>query len=44
MSKSDTNPKAFISVLDDDNTIMKKIKSAVTDSEARVYRKTAKTV
>ena len=25
MSKSDTNPKAFISVLDDDNTIMKKI-------------------
>ena len=31
MSKSDTNPKAFISVLDDDNTIMKKIKSAVTD-------------
>ena len=42
MSKSDTNPKAFISVLDDDNTIMKKIKSAVTDSEARVYRKDGK--
>ena len=42
MSKSDTNPKAFISVLDDDNTIMKKIKSAVTDSEARVYKKDGK--
>ena len=37
MSKSDTNVKGFISMLDDDNTIMKKIKSAVTDSEARVY-------
>lgn len=37
MSKSDTNVKGFISVLDDDNTIMKKIKSAVTDSEAKVY-------
>lgn len=29
-------------MLDDDNTIMKKIKSAVTDSEARVYRKDGK--
>lgn len=37
MSKSDTNTKAFITMLDDDNVIMKKIKSAVTDSEARVY-------
>lgn len=37
MSKSDTNVKGFISMLDDDNTIMKKIKSAVTDSEAKVY-------
>lgn len=37
MSKSDTNAKGFISVLDDDNTIMKKIKSAITDSEAKVY-------
>ena len=37
MSKSDTNVKGFISVLDDDNAIMKKIKSAVTDSEAKVY-------
>ena len=37
MSKSDTNVKAFISVLDDKDTIVRKIKSAVTDSEARVY-------
>lgn len=37
MSKSDTNTKAFITMLDDDSVIMKKIKSAVTDSEAHVY-------
>lgn len=37
MSKSDTNVKGFISMLDDDSTIMKKVKSAVTDSEAKVY-------
>lgn len=37
MSKSDTNVKAFISVLDDTDAIVRKIKSAVTDSEARVY-------
>ena len=37
MSKSDTNVKAFISVLDDTDTIVHKIKSAVTDSEARVH-------
>lgn len=37
MSKSDTNAKSSISVLDDDNTIMKRIRSAVTDSEAKVY-------
>lgn len=36
MSKSDPNPKGYISMLDDDNTIVKKIKSAVTDSEAVV--------
>ena len=36
MSKSDTNPKGYISMLDDDNVIVKKIKSAVTDSEAKV--------
>lgn len=37
MSKSDTNAKSFISMLDDADTITRKIKSAVTDSEARVY-------
>jgi tryptophanyl-tRNA synthetase len=36
MSKSDSNPKAFISVLDDPKQIEKKIKSAVTDSEGIV--------
>jgi tryptophanyl-tRNA synthetase len=39
MSKSDENPKAYISMLDDFNVIAKKIKSAVTDSEGTVaYR------
>ncbi len=33
MSKSDPNPKAYISMLDDINIIKKKIKSAVTDSD-----------
>lgn len=37
MSKSDTNVKAFISMLDDADTVVRKVKSAVTDSEARVY-------
>lgn len=32
MSKSDTNPKSYISMLDTPNVITKKIKSAVTDS------------
>ncbi|MBE5762648.1 MAG: tryptophan--tRNA ligase [Clostridiales bacterium] len=36
MSKSDPNPKSYISVLDDDATIMKKFKSAVTDSETEI--------
>ncbi|KGX92687.1 tryptophanyl-tRNA synthetase [Pontibacillus halophilus JSM 076056 = DSM 19796] len=36
MSKSDENQKAFISMLDDEKTIMKKFKSAVTDSEGVV--------
>ena len=36
MSKSDTNPKASISVLDTPDVIVKKFKSAVTDSEACV--------
>ena len=37
MSKSDPNPKSFVSVFDEPNTIMKKIRSAVTDSEGGVY-------
>ncbi|QOY34167.1 tryptophan--tRNA ligase [Anaerobacillus isosaccharinicus] len=36
MSKSNPNPKSYISMLDDEKTIMKKIKSAVTDSEGIV--------
>ena len=39
MSKSDSNIKSFISVTDDEDTIIKKFKSAVTDSEAKIeYR------
>ena len=39
MSKSDDNPKAYISILDKPETIVKKFKSAVTDSDAEVaYR------
>ena len=37
MSKSDPNPKAFISMFDAPETSMKKVKSAVTDSEGGVY-------
>lgn len=37
MSKSDANPKSFVSMLDKPEVIMKKIKSAVTDSEGGVY-------
>ena len=36
MSKSDPNPKASVSLLDTPDTILKKFKSAVTDSEACV--------
>ncbi|MBZ5751931.1 MULTISPECIES: tryptophan--tRNA ligase [Metabacillus] len=36
MSKSDANPKAFITLLDDPKQIEKKIKSAVTDSDGIV--------
>lgn len=36
MSKSDANPKASVSMLDEPDVIMKKFKSAVTDSEAVV--------
>ena len=39
MSKSDENPNSCISVLDDRDTIIRKFKRAVTDSEAEVaYR------
>ena len=39
MSKSDANPNAFISILDRPETIVKKFKRAVTDSEMEVaYR------
>ncbi len=37
MSKSDSNPKGYILVTDSPDVIAKKIKSAVTDSEASVY-------
>jgi len=36
MSKSDANPKGFVAVLDPPDTIIKKFKSAVTDSETQV--------
>ena len=43
MSKSNPNPKSYISMLDDEKQIVKKIKSAVTDSENEVrYDKEAK--
>lgn len=39
MSKSDDNPKSFVAILDKPETIIKKFKSAVTDSDALVsYR------
>ncbi len=39
MSKSDPNPKGCIAILDTEDQIIKKFKSAVTDSEAQVvYR------
>lgn len=36
MSKSDENQNAYISMLDDSDTILRKFKRAVTDSDARV--------
>lgn len=36
MSKSDSNPKGYISLLDDINVAKKKIKSAVTDSDNKI--------
>lgn len=37
MSKSDDNPKSFISILDTPEIIMKKIKSATTDSDGKIF-------
>ena len=37
MSKSDENVNSFITVLDDPDTILRKFKRAVTDSEAHVH-------
>lgn len=36
MSKSDSNPKGFISLMDEPKTVVKKIKSAMTDSLGQV--------
>jgi len=36
MSKSDENPNGFISLLDDRDTVIRKFKRAVTDSDTRV--------
>jgi tryptophanyl-tRNA synthetase len=36
MSKSAADPKGLVNLMDDDSTIMKKIKSAVTDTEASI--------
>ncbi len=36
MSKSDENQNAWVAILDDADTVMRKFKRAVTDSEARV--------
>ena len=36
MSKSDPDPDAFVAILDDEDTVMKKFKRAVTDSETEV--------
>jgi len=38
MSKSDANPKSFVAVLDPKDTVIKKFRSAVTDSGSGVYR------
>ena len=36
MSKSDPNPKSYISIVEDKDTIIKKFKSAVTDSDNKI--------
>lgn len=42
MSKSDENPNASISILDDRDTIIRKFKRAVTDSDAEICYKEGK--
>lgn len=42
MSKSDENPNASVSVLDDRDTVIRKFKRAVTDSEAEVCAREGK--
>lgn len=42
MSKSDDNPNAVILILDDKDTIIRKFKRAVTDSDAEVYYREGK--
>ncbi len=37
MSKSSSNPKSYIKLLDSENEVIKKIKNAVTDSENKIY-------
>ena len=41
MSKSDENPNASIYLMDDPDTIMRKFKRAVTDSEVRKLQRRA---
>lgn len=36
MSKSDPNPKSYISIIEDKDTIIRKFKSAVTDSDNKI--------
>ena len=38
MSKSDPNPKSYVAILDPKDTVIKKFKSAVTDSGSGIYR------
>ena len=42
MSKSDENPKSYVSIIDDEATIIKKFKSAVTDSDTEILYKEGK--
>lgn len=42
MSKSDENPKSCVLILDEPNTIIKKFRSAVTDSESEICYKEGK--